>query len=165
MHQLEQQSHLCKDHLLFSEIYHACWCDILFKIAAPQTTRAKVCLQTAQTILLGPIQVATSLTHTRPEVINKLLHPITSIHLPENSWWECSKFFLIILKILWTNLKENGWKPEGRINNQIPVAQLKGFSKLEYFHPLWMGFCSIVGNTRHPPSLPLLCHISHTVGR
>ena len=61
--------------------------DVIYslKIAAPQTTRAKVCLQTAQTILLGPIQVATSLTLTRPEVINKLLHPITSIHLPENN--------------------------------------------------------------------------------
>ena len=135
MHQLKQQSHLCKDHLLFSEIYHACWCDILFKIAAPQTTRAKVCLQTAQTILLGPIQVATSLTLTLPEVINKLLHPIISIHLPENSWWECSKVFLIKHKILWTNLKEMGESKRGELTIRFSSSSTKRVQQIGVFPP------------------------------
>lgn len=135
MHQLKQQSHLCKDHLLFSEIYHACWCDILFKIAAPQTTRAKVCLQTAQTILLGPIQVATSLTLTLPEVINKLLHPIISIHLPENSWWECSKVFLIKHKILWTNLKKMGESKRGELTIRFSSSSTKRVQQIGVFPP------------------------------
>lgn len=135
MHQLKQQSHLCKDHLLFSEIYHACWCDILFKIAAPQTTRAKVCLQTAQTILLGPIQVATSLTLTLPEVINKLLHPITSIHLPENNWWECSKVFLIKHKILWTNLKKMGESQRGELTIRFSSSSTKRVQQIGVFPP------------------------------
>lgn len=135
MHQLKQQSHLCKDHLLFSEIYHACWCDILFKIAAPQTTRAKVCLQTAQTILLGPIQVATSLTLTLPEVINKLLHPIISIHLPENSWWECSKVFLIKHKILRTNLKKMGESQRGELTIRFSSSSTKRVQQIGVFPP------------------------------
>lgn len=135
MHQLKQQSHLCKDHLLFSEIYHACWCDVLFKIAAPQTTRAKVCLQTAQTILLGPIQVATSLTLTLPEVINKLLHPIISIHLPENSWWECSKVFLIKHKILWTNLKKMGESKRGELTIRFSSSSTKRVQQIGVFPP------------------------------
>ena len=135
MHQLKQQSHLCKDHLLFSEIYHACWCDILFKIAAPQTTRAKVCLQTAQTILLGPIQVAMSLTLTLPEVINKLLHPIISIHLPENSWWECSKVFLIKHKILWTNLKKMGESKRGELTIRFSSSSTKRVQQIGVFPP------------------------------